>query len=130
MQTEQMSPCVVLEEVETARTFYEKYFDAQAIFDCGWYVVFKVGDAEFAMMTPQAEDAVPYSGTGLIFNFQVADVDQEHERLTALGLEVVMPLEDHPWGDRGFSINDPSGISIYIYSVREPDESFKPYIKG
>lgn len=125
----QMSPCVVLLELETAREFYVKVFDAKVQFDCGWYVVLKVGQAEFSMMTPQTDDAVPFDGAGLIYNFEVGDVDYEYARLTESGLEVVMPLEDHPWGDRGFSINDPNGISLYIYSVREPDESFKPYIK-
>jgi uncharacterized glyoxalase superfamily protein PhnB len=28
----------------------------------------------------------------------------EHNRRTAAGLQAVMPLDDHPWGDRGFAI--------------------------
>jgi uncharacterized glyoxalase superfamily protein PhnB len=39
-----------------------------------------------------------------------------------------MPLEDHPWGDRGFSIVDPIGTSIYIYADREPSEEYKKYV--
>jgi len=38
-----------------------------------------------------------------------------------------MPLEDHPWGDRGFSVMDPIGNSVCIYSDREPSEEFKQY---
>ncbi len=41
----------------------------------------------------------------------------------------IMPLEDHPWGDRGFAIQDPNGITLYIYSDREPSEEFKQYFK-
>jgi uncharacterized glyoxalase superfamily protein PhnB len=54
--------------------------------------------------------------TGLMCNFSVDDVDAEHERLTMAGLTTIMPLEDHPWGDRGFAILDPNGITLYIYS--------------
>jgi hypothetical protein len=28
----------------------------------------------------------------------------EHNRRTAAGLQAVMPLDDHPWADRGFAI--------------------------
>ena len=40
---------------------------------------------------------------------------------------IVIPLEDHPWGDRGFGIKDPNGITVYIYTVIEPTEDFKKY---
>ncbi len=32
--------------------------------------------------------------------------------------------------DRGFSVIDPIGNSVYIYSDREPSEEFKQYYKG
>lgn len=38
-----------------------------------------------------------------------------------------MPLDDHPWGDRGFAILDPNGVTLYIYSAREPADEFKQY---
>jgi len=38
-----------------------------------------------------------------------------------------MPLEDHPWGDRGFGIVDPNGIILYFYKKIEPAEEFKQY---
>ena len=67
------------------------------------------------------------TGAGVMLNFKVDDVDCEYSRLTKEKLEVAMPLENHPWGDRGFSIIDPIGNMVYIYSDREPSEEFKPY---
>ncbi len=130
MLAKQMSPSVILTEIDTARAFYEKYFDAKTLFDAGFYLVLKVGAAEFAMMVAGECGSAPYGGAGLIYNFQVDDVDKEYDRLITQGLEAVMPLEDHPWGDRGFSIDDPNGISLYIYTEKEPDESFKQFYKG
>lgn len=46
-----------------------------------------------------------------------------------LGNTPVMPLEDHPWEDRGFAILDPNGIVLYIYTSKEPAAEFKPYYK-
>lgn len=57
-------------------------------------------------------------------------LDALHNRLTAAGLQPFMPLEDHPWGDRGFAIQDPNGVVLYIFSEREPSAEFKQYFKA
>ncbi len=77
-------------------------------------------------MSPQQPTS---DGSGLTYNLEVDDVDLEYERLMKLGNRLIMPLEDHPWGDRGFSILDPNGIGSYIYSNREPSEEFRKYFK-
>jgi uncharacterized glyoxalase superfamily protein PhnB len=59
----------------------------------------------------------------------VADVDNAYMKLVAAGIPILIPLEDHPWGDRGFGIQDPNGIIVYLYSEREPTEEFKKYYK-
>ncbi len=68
-----------------------------------------------------------FAGTGVMLNFKVDDVDAEHARLVEAGLKVAMPLEDHPWGDRGFSVTDPIGNAVYLFSDREPADEFKQY---
>ena len=80
-------------------------------------------------MQPQ-ENMPTFGGAGVMLNFKVDDVNAEHTRLTKAGLQTAMPLEDHPWGDRGFSVIDPIGNSVYIYSDREPSDEFKQYYKG
>jgi uncharacterized glyoxalase superfamily protein PhnB len=66
----------------------------------------------------------------LTYNFSVSDVDAEFQSLAASGLGAVMPLEDHPWGDCGFAVQDPNGIILYIYSEREASPEFKQYYKS
>lgn len=39
----------------------------------------------------------------------VQDADALHARVTAMGGEIVMPLEDKPYGGRAFSCRDPEG---------------------
>ncbi len=126
----ELSPCITTSKVEESRDFYVNYFGAEITFDCGWYVNLRLGKASSTLqfMVPQPGQPL-CNPAGLAYNFHVADVDAEYESLTSRGLKPVMPLEDHPWGDRGFAVLDPNGIVLYVYSEREPNEEFKPYYK-
>ena len=131
METYELSTCFCTDDVRACIGFYQKYFSAKIIFDCGWYVNMSIdGDGPtIQFMKPQGE-MPKFGGVGVTLNFMVNNVDAECERLLEAGLKTVMPLEDHPWGDRGFSVTDPIGTSIYIYSEREPSEEFRQYYKG
>lgn len=131
MNVNQLSTCFCTNEVSKCKDFYQQYFDAKITFDCGWYLCMDIGTkgANIQFMEPQGDMAV-FSGAGVTLNLVVDDVDSEHQRLMNAGLSEDMPLEDHPWGDRGFSVIDPIGNSIYIYSEREPTEEFKQFIKA
>ncbi len=102
MKTNELSTCFCTNDVDACREFYTEYFSAKTTF----------------------------GGAGVILNFKVDDVDAEYSRLIEAGLQTAMPFEDHPWGDRGFSVIDPIGNSVYIYSDREPSDEFKQYFKG
>ncbi len=111
------------------RRFCERHFRAEAIFDCGWYVVLSFGDAdskpELCLAEPR-DGATEFAG-GATLNLCVADVDTIYTRLTKLGLKPIIPLEDHPWGDRGFGVLDPCGVIVYCYHAIEPTGEFEPY---
>lgn len=126
-----ISTAFITDKIAETRDFYTKYFNAQITFDCGWYINMKIGNdsATLQFMSPQQPEHLLGSGDGLIYNFAVNDVDSEYQNIIDAKLPIVMPLEDHPWGDRGFATRDPNGISLYIYSLREPTEEFKPYFK-
>ena len=131
MIADTLSPCISTEKVNESRDFYVKYFDARVIFDNGWYVNLQIGKetSQLQFMSPRETQSNTCNTTGLVYNIAVADVDAEFERLVGEGFQPVMPLEDHPWGDRGFAILDPNGITLYIYSHREPEEEFKKFFK-
>ncbi len=131
MKTNKLSTCFCTTEVDSCREYYTKYFAAKPVFDCGWYVVLKMdkGGSEICVIQPQ-ENMPVFGGQGVMLNFNVDDVDAEYSRLTNAGLDVIMPLDDHPWGDRGFSVLDPIGNSVYVYSDREPSDEFKQYFIG
>jgi len=126
-----ISAAFTTNKVEESRDFYVKYFDAKITFDCGWYVNLEFGTktSTLQFMSPQQPEHQLSNSAGLFYNFSVDNVDEEYKRLSDSGLSVIVPLEDHPWGDRGFAIQDPNGITLYIYSEREPSEEFKKFYK-
>lgn len=126
-----LSACITTTKVDESRDFYVKHFGAKVTFDCGWYVNLRFGNetSELQFIAPQEQGPPVCNPAGLMYNFCVDDVDAEFNRLIANGLTPVMPIENHPWGDRGFAVLDPNGIMLYIYSDREPAEDFKQYYK-
>lgn len=126
-----ISPCITTDKIDESRDFYVKYLNARVNFDCGWYIDLHFGNSSSTIqfMSPQAPGQPLCNCAGLTYNFAVENVDEEHEKLLKAGIKPVMPLEDHPWGDRAFAIMDPNGIQLYVYTETEPSEEFKPYFK-
>lgn len=124
------SVTIVTRKLSETRKFYEANFDAQPVFDCGWYVILRFQDSpprpELCLMEPK-DGMHPFAG-GAFLNFKVANADHVHARLTGAGLDPTIPLEDHPWGDRGFGVLDPSGTMVYCYHPIDPAPEFEQYI--
>jgi uncharacterized glyoxalase superfamily protein PhnB len=126
-----ISATIVVEDLDKARDFYTTYLNGRLIFDCGWYIGLQFGEngPTLHFMQPQSPDHQLYQG-GLTYNIKLkdaAEVDAAHDRTVEAGLPMVMPLEDHPWGDRGFCTLDPYGVALYVYVGIEPSEEFKQY---
>lgn len=123
-----LSPTITTHRVQETRAFYERHFGAEASFDCGWYVQLKLsGGVEICLMAPQG-DAPTYQG-GVMLNLRIDDVDAAHGDLRKADVPIVVPLEDHPWGDRGFGVADPSGVVVYCFKPIAPSEEFAPFFK-
>ncbi|OOZ40170.1 glyoxalase [Solemya pervernicosa gill symbiont] len=131
MSIKSISTAFTTKNLDQCRDFYTKYFDATITFDSGQYLNLEFGDRQNSLqfMKPMLPQQPFSSGGGLMYNIEVEDVDAEHQRLSQAGLEAVMAIEDHPWGDRGFAVRDPNGILLYINSPREPSEEFKQHYK-
>ena len=56
-------------------------------------------------------------GTGVALWLQVPDVDAEHARLAAAGVDVLSGPVDEPWGLRECWVADPDGVRIALIEV-------------
>lgn len=85
--------------------------------DAGFNVVYlRTGLPTFKPAAIAGNDA-----DGLLLVFVVDDVDAEHERLVAAGVEPTTPLETEPWGERFLQITDPCGVVLQLVTwVGEP----------
>ena len=127
MSIKSLIPAITVENTRVAKEYYQKVFAARVSFDCGWYIDLHFNDQHICFMEPQNQTRELFGGIGLTLNFLVDDVDGEYKRMQNLGAIITTPLDDHPWGDRGFGIVDPFGIALYFYELIEPEQEFKQY---
>lgn len=129
MNPSALSTCITTDQIDVLRSFYVRHFGARIAFDCGWYLSLRIGtSASLQFMEPQG-DQEKCNPQGVTYNFRVEDVDAEYASMLVSGLTPTLPIEDHPWGDRGFGVLDPIGLMLYVYSDREPSAEFKPFYK-
>ena len=62
-------------------------------------------------------------------NLNVADVDAEYARLKLSGIAFCDEIADHEWGDRYFSVKDPIGNVLCVYSPREIGPEYQKAVK-
>ncbi len=114
--------CLITQSVPTLARFYEKVFGCPATGD-DTHSEFFFGETSLAIfsiagMEEMAPGSMRNAGYGSVtIGFQVADIDAEYERLKALGVDFVKPLQTHPWGARAFWFRDPDG-NIVDFSGR------------
>ncbi len=96
-----------------ARAFYAELLGLEVVMDHGWLVTFA---APGSTMMPQVSIASEGGGGTPVpaLSVEVDDVDAVHARAVSLGLEIVYPLVDEPWGVRRFYVRDPFGNVVNI----------------
>ncbi|MFD3943371.1 VOC family protein [Streptomyces sp. NPDC058579] len=125
-------PVLATRDVETSRDFYTRHLGFEVTFEADWYVSLRRPDApqyELALLD-HAHPTVPegHRGAlqgGLILNFEVDDVDSEHQRLVAeAGLPEVLSLRTEEFGQRHFIVAAPDGVLIDVITVVPPSEEY------
>lgn len=119
--------------ITECKEFYQKYFDVKVTFDCEWYVTIQFDSNVnpyifLSFMAPRAEGDKTSDG-GTTLNLMVDDVDSEYQKMKTTGIKIVDDIADHEWGDRSFTVTDPIGNVLYIYSMREMSDEYKNAIK-
>jgi len=125
-------PGIVVKDPQAAKTFYARHLAAKIIFDAGWYVALRLGGPEgpeVAFAAPHHDQDTPVSPGTLSLYVEVDDVDAAHDRMVATGAVTEGPPSDKPWGDRSFTLTDPHGVRVYLFSPRPMSAQFAAYSK-
>lgn len=104
-----------VEELGTARQFYQDVFGLPLVFENEDSAVFKFGTILInLLMTSTANELIAAvasreAGARQVFTLEVDDVDAMCTELTARGVKLLNGPIDRPWGIRTASFSDPAG---------------------
>ncbi|MDR3588315.1 MAG: VOC family protein [Negativicutes bacterium] len=118
MKIKRVDATITSSNLQESKDFYIRHFGYRLVFESDWYVELIVPglpSSGISFTLPQREVGEFFNGKGLILSYEVDDVDAEYDRLKDAGLEIYQNLQDKPWGERSFVINDPNGVHLYIY---------------
>lgn len=130
MKVTQFYPVLMTGDVAGTSAFYQAHFGFRALFESDWYVHLQSrGDEAVNLAILDGDhETIPATGrgraSGLLLNFEVADVDAEYARLQAAGLPVLLTLRDEAFGQRHFITADPNGVMIDVIKPIPPSPDF------
>jgi catechol 2,3-dioxygenase-like lactoylglutathione lyase family enzyme len=113
--------CLVTEHVPEMRDFYARLLGVEAEGDDN-HAEMKTTPTGMAIfstagMEAMAPGSMKGSSAGSVtLMFEVEAVEAEYARVQAMGLELVKPLQTHPWGARSFWFRDPDGNLVDFYA--------------
>ena len=113
MSIKRVVPDIVSERIEESRKFYMEFLGFDVAMDMGWVLTFASPSNPTAQITlvRGSEKATLHPNLSI----EVED-DAVHARAVALGLQIVYPLTNEPWGVRRFFVTDPNGVIINVLS--------------
>ncbi len=123
-------PVLMTDDVSASVAFYVQHFGFRPLFENDWYAHLQSSEDEAVNLGILAGDheTIPEVGrgkaSGVLINFEVEDVDAVHERLSAAGLPILLPLRDEAFGQRHFITADPNGVLIDIITPIPPSAEF------
>ncbi len=125
-----MYPIVMTDRLAECRGFWVDRLGFAVVFEANWILVLaSAGERRMlAFMstdhpsTPPARES--FGASGLLLTLEVDDVDAEHARLAADGVEILHGPVDEAWGQRRFLVRDPAGVWVDVVAQIAPAEGF------
>lgn len=117
---------ILSSDVAAAAEFYQALLGMTHHFDSDWFVILThpdIGGLEYGILqrdhaiVPEDVRAAP---AGILVTFVVADCDAVHETATALGVEIIEPPTDMPYGQRRMLLRDRDGTVLDISAPTAP----------
>ncbi|HMM22237.1 MAG TPA: VOC family protein [Selenomonadales bacterium] len=128
MKIKRMDATISTSKMQESKNFYMRYFDFRLVFESDWYIELISPEEPtigVSFTLPQRDAGEFFNGKGIILSFGVEDVDAEYKRLKAEGIEIMQELQDKPWGERSFVVDDPTGVHVYIYTLIPPTPEYQ-----
>ncbi|MBW4471551.1 MAG: VOC family protein [Stenomitos rutilans HA7619-LM2] len=123
----------ITRKMEETKAFYEKWFGFTTLFNSSWFLILaSPGEHPQTLAflnevwphSPKPPRFPAYNQSGSYLTIQVSDVDPLYHSLKTEGLSIHYELTNEPWGQRRFSVIDPSGIFIDIVQDIDPQPGY------
>lgn len=114
MSIRRVVPDIKSRHMDESRAFYVDFLGLTLAMDRGFIMTFASPGNPTAQISVMRVD----DDSTLLpdVSVEVADVDEVHARAVALGVKIVYPLTDEPWGVRRFFAVDPNGTILNVMS--------------
>lgn len=112
MNIRRIVPDLPIQDAEASRTFYGQFLGLDLAMDMGWILTFAAPgqpQVQLTLLEPPPGD-LPMPQVSM----EVEDVDALHTRAVEMGLEIVYPLTEEPWGVKRFFVKDPNGVILNL----------------
>ena len=124
-------PLITVRDMTASRDFFVKHFGFGVIFEADWVAMLgdpASGKIALGLMTPDHPTNPPgpetFDGKGMIVTIQVRDAAKASAALKAKGVHIFYDLHDEPWGQRRFTLTDPSGVIVDVVQQTHPAEGY------
>jgi predicted enzyme related to lactoylglutathione lyase len=128
MKIKRVDSTISTNRLQESKEFYMRHFHFKLVYESDWYIELVapgLPTTGISFTLPQRDEGEFFNGKGLILSFEVDDVDAEYQRLQEAGLVTYQKMQDKPWGERSFVINDPNGVHIYLYKSIPPTPEYQ-----
>ncbi|HTN63077.1 MAG TPA: glyoxalase superfamily protein [Devosia sp.] len=114
MAVRRIVPNLAAADPHAAQQFYRDFLGLDLVMDHGWILTFSSNTHAKPELSIASQGG---SGTAVpVISIEVDDIDALHRRAVSLGLSIVYPITDEPWGVRRFYVRDPFANVINILS--------------
>jgi catechol 2,3-dioxygenase-like lactoylglutathione lyase family enzyme len=115
MRIRRVVPNIKSKHFDDSRAFYIDLLGFKVGMDLGFIVTLVSPSnptAQISLLQDEAGCSIPCAHLSI----EVENVDEIFQRANALGLKIIYPLTDEPWGVRRFYVADPNGTVLNVMS--------------
>ena len=118
-------PVLVTDSISESKEFFTELFGFELVFDAEWYIhLVHESGAQLGFLVPNhpsqpAAVQKPFQGGGLIYSFEVDNVDEAYERIKD-SVETILEPRTEEWGQRHFLVSAPSGLIVDVIKNEDP----------
>jgi catechol 2,3-dioxygenase-like lactoylglutathione lyase family enzyme len=114
---------MLVDDVVASSRFYQDHLGFLPKVESDWFTTLcRANSADEVAFVSRGHELVPerfrdQSVAGMILGLVVEDATREEARLRGLGVEIVQPLRDEPFGQRHFYLADLNGVLVDVIEL-------------